>query len=263
MADFRSMFASCAPNSCKAYGGCEMEREQDTVKVQMPLPDDVKLFEEGPAVRLPTLELAEGRQERDEVGRLLDQACWQIAEENDLHHREEEVRQAEEDALWKRAKERAAQKIAERRRQELEEREELEVEPAQQREELERRKRQEEAALEASKQAAACMDRFLKELKVCGVNESVRKGVTSSYALIVAAEQGDEALVGILLKAGADPSLRNSWGRTARQAAERRAGRSPPHAAVAEKLRQAEERRQAHGAADRRRRFSPPPGMGG
>lgn len=261
MAGFRWVLASCAPSSCKAYCNCGVEREQETVDVPSPLPDGTMLGEQTPTMRPSSAEIAlHSRQDPDDMGRLIDDPIWHMAEESDLHRREAQVRLAEEDVLWKRAAQRAAENKITRRQQQ----QQPDAEPAPQREEVERRKREEAAALEASKQAAACLDRFLKDLKVCGVNEPVRRGVTSSYALIVAAEQGDEALVGLLIRAGADPLLKNSWGKTARQAAERKAGKSSAHAAISEHLRQVEERRhRAQEAADRRRRFSPSLSPGG
>mmetsp|Transcript_36163 Transcript_36163/g.65594 ORF Transcript_36163/g.65594 Transcript_36163/m.65594 type:complete len:170 (+) Transcript_36163:3-512(+) len=62
---------------------------------------------------------------------------------------------------------------------------------------------------------------FLAEHGFSSINAKRRKMIWTSCPLHVAAERKDAKMVGLLLRKGADPALKNSFGRTAAQVAEK------------------------------------------
>lgn len=177
-----------------------------------------------------------------------------VQESDQERFRRERERQAAEAAARQRALEakEKQQRVEELRRQ----REQLEAEERRQREEAERlqyeleahvaaeteRKRREEELLaearaEQERLVKAQNDdeklkEFLATRKYAGVNDRRKSMLKSKYPLHSAVKDNDPDLVRILLQAGADPSLRNSKGKTPRQLAEYYQGKHGAHATV-------------------------------
>mmetsp|Transcript_94360 Transcript_94360/g.147469 ORF Transcript_94360/g.147469 Transcript_94360/m.147469 type:complete len:237 (-) Transcript_94360:14-724(-) len=72
------------------------------------------------------------------------------------------------------------------------------------------------------------VDAFLAEHKFSTITAKRRRWLNASYPLHVAVERRDAEMVALLLKAGADPSKQDSFGRTPKQLARKR-NRSGSH----------------------------------
>lgn len=84
----------------------------------------------------------------------------------------------------------------------------------------------------------ATVSAFLKKFTFSDVNGPKMSGCTGmskTYPLHMAAQNGDDALVAMLLKEGANPAQKNSWGKTAAQIAEK-SDKKGSHAKVLEIL---------------------------
>mmetsp|Transcript_14118 Transcript_14118/g.33646 ORF Transcript_14118/g.33646 Transcript_14118/m.33646 type:complete len:202 (+) Transcript_14118:83-688(+) len=145
------------------------------------------------------------------------------AEAADAKIKEEEKRINEELA----AKE-AARVVAEREAKEQEERRKAEEEESKrQQEELERKAKEEaEAAAAEAEKKRADQDSaqlknevmaWLKKQGFTAVNAPKKSFFSSTYALHKAAEAGNVKMVGGLLEQGANPALKNSSGKTAKE----------------------------------------------
>ncbi|CAE8590730.1 unnamed protein product, partial [Polarella glacialis] len=67
----------------------------------------------------------------------------------------------------------------------------------------------------------AAVAAFLKQNGFSGVNTAKKSMMSSTYPLIKAAELGNEKLVAMLIKSGADVTLKNSSGKTAAEVAQK------------------------------------------
>mmetsp|Transcript_67582 Transcript_67582/g.108864 ORF Transcript_67582/g.108864 Transcript_67582/m.108864 type:complete len:224 (+) Transcript_67582:96-767(+) len=72
---------------------------------------------------------------------------------------------------------------------------------------------------------------FLKLHGFTGVNSCKKSLLSSTYPLHKAAEAGDDKMVSLLCRAGANPTQKNSWGKTPTQVA-RKADKNGSHAKV-------------------------------
>merc|ERR1712196_572032 len=77
-----------------------------------------------------------------------------------------------------------------------------------QQQELEEQQRSEKAEQERIQQAR--VDRWLQDNGFTGVNNPKRSMMKSTYALHVAVTKGDAELVGLLIRCGADRTMKNS-----------------------------------------------------
>lgn len=136
-------------------------------------------------------------------------------------------RRAEAEALW-RAEEEARNHAENLRRRVKEAERSFKDEKArfeQLRSDRERAEQSEGANLTEAKRLASERERkaavlaFLQEHGFSSVDKAKRKMLRKNYPIHVAAEKGDDKMVQMLLKEGADPSQRNSAGRTAMQIA--------------------------------------------
>lgn len=89
-------------------------------------------------------------------------------------------------------------------------------------------------ALEASRQEQE-LATFMAEHKFSTINGPKKSMLSKTYPLHCAAELGKDQVVEILLQAGADPTLRDSKGKTAADVAQRRNAKGS-HAAVVRRL---------------------------
>eukprot|EP00930_Biecheleria_cincta_P054604 TRINITY_DN408_c0_g1_i1.p1 TRINITY_DN408_c0_g1~~TRINITY_DN408_c0_g1_i1.p1 ORF type:complete len:262 (-),score=92.93 TRINITY_DN408_c0_g1_i1:196-915(-) len=135
----------------------------------------------------------------------------------------------------------AEERRLEAARRAREEEERLEQERLEEQARVAERERQLREAMEASRAAAekerehlrlkrereeqerkAAVSAFLKQFTFSDVNGpkmSSCTGMSKTYPLHVAAQNGDDVLVGMLLKEGANAAQKNSWGKTAAQVA--------------------------------------------
>lgn len=200
-------------------------QEPDTVKVDVnsmlsALPEKViwQILQEG-RVELPSGPEAASELARvAEAERALRRAETVAAEERATVAREAQ-RQAEQEKLQR---ERAfAQEEAVRQEEVARvERERIEAEQAREAAELQCRRDEEVRAAAETKKAH--LVGFLDRNGFTGVNAPKRSILTATYPLHLAAEQGNSAIVDMLLKAGADPAVKNSWRQTAPQVAQKK-----------------------------------------
>jgi len=135
----------------------------------------------------------------------------------ELRREEEQKMQAEAERLVREEARRAAQMRAAQAAALEEERVAREVEEAK-RVAKEARQRMEQERLEREQRVAA----FLKQHGFATVNSIKRSLMSSTYPLHKAAELGDDKLVAMLLKEGAQAWQKNSSGKTAAQVAEKK-----------------------------------------
>mmetsp|Transcript_57531 Transcript_57531/g.103399 ORF Transcript_57531/g.103399 Transcript_57531/m.103399 type:complete len:234 (-) Transcript_57531:367-1068(-) len=169
---------------------------------------------------------AEAQQIKEkEASEALRQAERQAAARQAAKEAEEAIeaqRQAEEDDRLR--KHREAEQEAQRVRQAEEAGRIAEAAAA---EDEQEHRRLEQESLERETAVAT----FLKLHGFTGVNSCKKSLLSSTYPLHKAAEAGDDKMVSLLCRAGANPTQKNSWGKTPTQVA-RKADKNGSHAKV-------------------------------
>jgi len=184
----------------------------------------------------------------EEALRAHEQAQAQVQKEIN-EAQEAEAHRASED-LARRAKEeesRRAKQAEEQRAREEEERAQRERVAAEQQRSRKEHELQAQALIEEDgrkKQVTA----FLQKNGFKAVDAKKSGLMSSTYALHKAAEAGDEKMVAMLIKEGANPTQKNSAGKTAGQVAQKK-NRADSHAKVLEELRGARSNTGVRGGA--------------
>ncbi|CAE8622336.1 unnamed protein product [Polarella glacialis] len=160
------------------------------------------------------------------------------AQQNQEKEVSETLRQAERQAAAQQAAKEAEEAIQAQRQAEEEERLRKQGEAEQ---EAQRVRQAEAAAAEDEQERRRleqeCLERetavatFLKLHGFTGVNSCKKSLLSSTYPLHKAAEAGDDKMVSLLCRAGANPTQKNSWGKTPTQVA-RKADKNGSHAKV-------------------------------
>lgn len=101
--------------------------------------------------------------------------------------------------------------------------------------EEQKRLRIEQESLEKLEERSRLASEFLKQHAFAGINSAKRSLMGSTYPLHKAAELGDARMVAILMQEGADQNLKNSWGKTAADVAQK-CNKGYSHAMVIEAL---------------------------